>query len=107
MGGNVDRFDTYWRNVAASQRQVVIDGPCASACTIVLFHVKRVCATSRGRFGFHTASFGEERIPAPGYTQQLIRRYPQNVQAFLKTQRLPGPDGMLWVRADKFIARCA
>ena len=37
---------------------VVIDGKCLSACTMVLGLVpsKQICVTPRARFGFHAAS---------------------------------------------------
>src|SRR5215471_17367433 len=50
----------YLENLAAlrsSGEHVVIDGPCLSACTMVLGVIPRdhLCVTPRARLGFHTA----------------------------------------------------
>jgi hypothetical protein len=50
----------YLQNLAAlrsSGEQVVIDGPCLSACTMVLGVIPRdhICVTRRAQLGFHAA----------------------------------------------------
>src|SRR5882724_13079799 len=50
----------YLENLAAlrsSGERVVIDGPCLSACTMVLGVIPRdhLCVTPRARLGFHSA----------------------------------------------------
>jgi hypothetical protein len=50
----------YLENLAAlrsSGERVIIDGPCISACTMVLGVIPRdrICVTTRARLGFHAA----------------------------------------------------
>src|SRR6266849_3827247 len=50
----------YLQNLAAlrsSGERVIIDGPCLSACTMVLGVIPRdhLCVTPRARLGFHSA----------------------------------------------------
>ncbi|MEA3025710.1 MAG: hypothetical protein QOF91_995, partial [Alphaproteobacteria bacterium] len=56
-GGQIGR---YLENLAAlrnSGEHVIIDGPCLSACTMVLGVIPhdRICVTRRARLGFHAA----------------------------------------------------
>ncbi len=53
LGTYIDRFQV----LRSSGEQVVIDGLCASACTMVLSAVPhdRICVTSRASLGFHAA----------------------------------------------------
>jgi hypothetical protein len=56
-GGEVGSFLTLFERVRASGERVVIDGPCLSACTLVLDLVpnNRICVTRRAILGFHAA----------------------------------------------------
>src|SRR5947209_11732817 len=56
-GGEVAPFLTLFEQVRASGERVVIDGPCLSACTLVLDLVpsNRICVTRRAILGFHAA----------------------------------------------------
>src|SRR6266567_8740445 len=56
-GGQVGPFLDLFERVRASGERVVIDGPCLSACTLVLAMVPadRVCFTRRAVLGFHAA----------------------------------------------------
>src|SRR3954454_22912131 len=65
IGGYLDRF----KSVRDSGEKVIIDGPCMSACTLVLGVVPgdRICVTSRARLGFHAAwrgSAGSRKVGA-------------------------------------------
>jgi hypothetical protein len=48
-GGSVSEYLNFFAKVRQSGERVVIDGPCLSACTLVLSAVprKRICVTSR------------------------------------------------------------
>src|SRR5215472_9096404 len=81
LGGILQKYDTKYRQIAAQGEKVVIDGDCASACTIILGIVPRenVCVTTRARFGFHlwqyplTAFMGKViMVPLPGYRQSEL-----------------------------------
>src|SRR5882757_3900391 len=56
-GGQIGRYLDRFQAVRASGERVIIDGPCLSACTLVLGVVPRdrICVTSRARLGFHAA----------------------------------------------------
>jgi hypothetical protein len=56
-GGEVGPFLDLFERVRASGERVVIDGPCLSACTLVLSVVPsdRICVTRRAILGFHAA----------------------------------------------------
>jgi len=55
LGGVLQVYDAKYRGMAARGEKIVIDGDCASGCTIILGLVPRanVCITARARFGFH------------------------------------------------------
>src|ERR1700724_3226482 len=56
-GGQVGPFLDLFERVRDSGERVVIDGPCLSACTLVLSLVPndRICVTRRAVLGFHAA----------------------------------------------------
>ena len=56
-GGQVGPFLDLFERVRESGERVVIDGPCLSACTLVLSMVpsNRICVTRRAVLGFHAA----------------------------------------------------
>jgi len=57
LGGQVGPFLDLFERVRDSGERVVIDGPCLSACTLVLSMVpnNRICVTRRAVLGFHAA----------------------------------------------------
>jgi len=74
--------------IRESGQRVIIDGPCLSACTMVLGVIprNRICVTRRARLGFHAAwHHGENGRPATnrGGTQLLMAVYPQNVKNWI------------------------
>lgn len=54
-GGVVGPFVEVFERLRESGEKVIIDGPCFSACTLVLSIVPRdrICVTPRAVFGFH------------------------------------------------------
>jgi hypothetical protein len=67
---------------------VIIDGLCASACTIVLGAVPhdKICVTSHATLGFHAAwDFGANgrAITNPEATQMLYSMYPSAVRRWI------------------------
>src|SRR5262245_6133981 len=56
-GGEVVPFLKLFAQLRASGERVVIDGPCLSACTLVLMTVprNRICVTRKAVLGFHAA----------------------------------------------------
>lgn len=83
------RSMTAFAYVRSSGQRVVIDGPCASACTFVLSIVPqdKVCATPRAQFEFHAAwdPDGNGRTKRNSLaTEFLMKTYPARVQAFIR-----------------------
>jgi hypothetical protein len=62
-GGQVGPFIDLFEKVRNSGERVVIDGPCLSACTLVLSMVphERICVTRRAVLGFHAARSMDRR----------------------------------------------
>jgi hypothetical protein len=88
-GGEVS---TYLELIAAmrdSGQRIVIDGPCYSACTLILSEIPahRVCVTRRAVLGFHAARWvdGEGReYAAPDETRLVLAAYPPAVRAWIQ-----------------------
>src|SRR5712691_5443697 len=88
VGGQIG---PYLENLAAlrsSGQRVIIDGPCLSACTMVLGVIprNRICVTNRARLGFHAAWHPGENgraITSRGGTQLLMEIYPQHVRTWI------------------------
>jgi hypothetical protein len=81
----------YLENLVAlrgSGERVIIDGPCLSACTMVLGVIprERICVTPRARLGFHAAWHPGENgrpIPSRAATQLLMDIYPEHVRTWI------------------------
>src|SRR5260370_32456169 len=76
-GGQVGPFLDLFERVRESGERVVIDGPCLSACTLVLSIVpdSRICVTRRALLGFHAARSIDRRgrLYAPPQAPQALR----------------------------------
>src|ERR1700760_1748885 len=88
-GGEVGPFLDLFARRRASGERVVIDGPCLSACTLVLSTVPndRICVTRRALLGFHAARAVDQkgRIWAdPEATRVVTETYPPAVRAWIK-----------------------
>lgn len=88
-GGQIGPYLENFAMIRNSGQQVIIDGPCLSACTMLLGIVpkEKVCVTGRARLGFHAAWLpgpgGQPVISAAG-TQVLWDVYPQPVRNWIK-----------------------
>src|SRR5882724_8712012 len=76
-GGQIGPYLESLVALRTSGERVIIDGPCLSACTMVLGVIprERICVTSRARLGFHAAwRPGDNGQPTPsrGGTQLLM-----------------------------------
>ena len=90
-GGQIGPYLERLSAIRSSGERVVIDGPCLSACTMVLGVVPRdrICVTSRARLGFHAAwnpGVDGRPITSRGGTQLLMEVYPQNVKRWIARQ---------------------
>jgi len=87
-GGQVGPFIELFDRVRASGERVVIDGPCLSACTLVLMTVpsERICVTRRAVLGFHAARSVDRggRIYAePEASRAVQAAYPAAVRSWI------------------------
>jgi hypothetical protein len=88
-GGEATSFIDFFEKLRQSHQRVVIDGPCFSACTLVLIIVprSRICVTPRAVFGFHAAraidQYGRE-YPAPEATRVVAAAYPAPIRHWIK-----------------------
>jgi hypothetical protein len=87
-GGQIGPYLENLAMLRGSGERVIIDGPCLSACTMVLGVIprERICVTPRARLGFHAAWHpGEngERIPSQEATKLLMRIYPERVRSWI------------------------
>jgi hypothetical protein len=87
-GGRIGTYVDKYQDLRTSGEQVIIDGLCASACTIVLGAVPRdrICVTSNANLGFHAAwDFGANgrAVTNPEATQMLYSMYPSAVRHWI------------------------
>src|ERR1700739_1820601 len=84
-GGQVGPFLDLFEQVRESGERVVIDGPCMSACTLVLSVVpnERICVTRRAVLGFHAARSIDRRgriYAEPAASPLVLEAYPGPVR---------------------------
>src|SRR5262245_34372356 len=87
-GGAVGRFLELFGGMNASGERVVIDGPCLSACTLVLMTVprERICVTRRAVLGFHAARSIDRRgriYAEPEASLEVQEAYPAPVRDWI------------------------
>ena len=88
-GGQVGPFLDLFEQVRASGERVVIDGPCLSACTLVLSVVPagRICVTRRAVLGFHAARSIDRRgrmYAEPEASEVVLEAYPAAVRGWIR-----------------------
>ncbi len=82
------RFLALFEELRDSGEQIVIDGPCYSACTLVLSIVpaERICVTRRAVLGFHAARSIDRRgriYAEPEASDRVLETYPAPVQDWI------------------------
>jgi len=87
-GGQVGPFLDLFEQVNKSGERVVIDGPCLSACTLVVSLVPetRICVTRRAILGFHAARSVDRRghtYAEPEASQLVLQAYPAPVRDWI------------------------
>ena len=88
-GGMVDAYLAAFARVRQSGERVVIDGPCLSACTLVLVTMprNRICVTRRAVLGFHAARWIDPNghaWRAPEATRIVTASYPAGMRGWIK-----------------------
>jgi hypothetical protein len=86
-GGQIGPYLEKLQSLRSSGQSVIIDGPCLSACTMVLGMIPRdrICVTSRARLGFHAAWRPEQtgRQTSEAGAGLLMSVYPQEVRDWI------------------------
>lgn len=87
-GGRIGTYVDKYQDMRQSGDTVIIDGLCASACTIVLGAIPhdRICVTSHATLGFHAAwDFGANgrAVTNAEATQMLYAMYPSQVKRWI------------------------
>jgi hypothetical protein len=88
-GGQIGPFLALFAVLRASGERIVIDGPCLSACTLVLSAVprNRICVTRRAVLGFHGAWYRDEygrAVTEPMASEVVLRNYPPAVRDWIR-----------------------
>src|SRR6202030_1030383 len=107
-GGRIGTYVDRYQEVRTSGEMVIIDGLCASACTIVLGAVPhdRICVTSHASLGFHAAwDFGANgrAITNPEATQMLYSLYPSQVRHWIAARGGVTPH-MIFLRGKQLMS---
>ena len=87
-GGRIGTYVDKYQGLRTSGETVIIDGLCASACTIVLGAVPhdRICVTSNANLGFHAAwdiGANGRAVTNPEATQMLYSMYPSEIRRWI------------------------
>jgi hypothetical protein len=86
----VGSYLTLFEAVRRSGQRVVIDGPCLSACTLVLSTIpsERICVTSRAVMGFHAPRWidrrGRQYAASESTTRVVAATYPAEVRTWIE-----------------------
>ncbi len=87
-GGQIGQYLDKYSELRSSGQTVMIDGLCASACTIVLGAIPhdKICVTSNATLGFHAAfdfAGNGRTVTNPDATQMLYSGYPSQVRRWI------------------------
>jgi hypothetical protein len=90
-GGHIGSYVSKYQRLASAGESVIIDGLCASACTILLSELPydKICVTSRATLGFHAAwNYGPNgrTFTDPEATLMLYSTYPTPVRRWIASQ---------------------
>jgi ATP-dependent protease ClpP protease subunit len=91
QGGQIGRYVDRYEQLRASGQTIVIDGLCASACTIILAAIPhdKICVTPNAKLAFHAAwDFGAHghTVANPEATRTLYSMYPSQVRRWIASQ---------------------
>jgi len=88
-GGVVGPYLTFFSQLRKSGQRVIIDGPCLSACTLVLNTIprNRICVTPRAVLGFHAPVLVDRTggsFSSREATRAVAASYPAGVRKWIK-----------------------
>jgi hypothetical protein len=91
MGGPLGDYLLMFAAIRDSGEQVMIDGHCFSACTLITAVVPKdkICITERAVLGFHAGWFENragERVTSPTGTRVLYEMYPPMIRNWIARQ---------------------
>ncbi len=91
MGGSLGDYLLMFTAIRNSGDQVMIDGRCFSACTLVtaLIPKNKICITERAMLGFHAGWFEDkagEHVTSPTGTKVLCELYPPIIRKWIARQ---------------------
>jgi hypothetical protein len=107
-GGRIGTYVDRYQGLRSSGESVIIDGLCASACTIILGAVPhdKICVTSHANLGFHAAwDFGANgrAVTNAEATQMLYSMYPSAIRHWITARGGLTPH-MLFLRGKQLQA---
>jgi hypothetical protein len=87
-GGTILEYAQRFQQARQAGEQVIIDGKCLSACTMVIGMVPRdrVCATSKAMLGFHAAfrrTSDGGTVASTDATKFMMNAYPPGVRKWI------------------------
>jgi hypothetical protein len=87
-GGQIGPYLDKLNSIRSSGENVVIDGPCLSACTMLLGVIprERICVTRRAQLGFHAAwnpAGNGRRVVSASGTSVLWEIYPAHIRRWI------------------------
>lgn len=86
-GGNIGEYYSRFMAIRKAGEQIIIDGVCSSACTMVLGIIPhdRICVTRNARLGFHAAYRGVLwfRVTNDPATRTLMSIYPDAIRRWI------------------------
>ncbi len=88
VGGLIDNYVDRFVALRGTGEHVMIDGPCLSACTLVIGLLPRnqVCVTKRALLGFHAAWTPTEnggRAIVRSQTKRMLKIYPAALRGWI------------------------
>jgi hypothetical protein len=107
-GGQIGTYVDKYQGLRTSGETVIIDGLCASACTIVLGEVPhdRICVTSHANLGFHAAwdlGANGRAVSNAIATQALYSLYPSPVRRWIASRGGLKPQ-MIFLRGKELMS---
>lgn len=89
LGGQIGTYLAKFQTLRRSGKRVIIDGTCASACTMLLGVIprSRICVTPRAVLEFHTAwdpSPAGEPVNSPAGNRILWSYYPGDIRNWIE-----------------------
>jgi len=107
-GGKIGTYVDRYQGLHSSGETVIIDGLCASACTMVLGAVprERICVTSQAVLGFHAAwdtDANGRAMTNLGATHMLYSLYPSSVRRWIAARGGLKPQ-MIFLRGKELMS---